>query len=130
MPTTTSLPHSTTYSPPSTRNMEATSISRLPVPATIATTPLLMKQCGVVSARYGKPWQVRTVIYTHAGDALFVNLYAASQLDWKDAASRYVRRRLSLILKTVLLLLRKAKAHSISWCAIRDGYIRANSRSV
>ena len=23
-------------------------------------------------------------IYTHAGDALFVNLYAASQLDWKE----------------------------------------------
>ena len=36
--------------PPSIRNMEATSISHLPVPATIATTPLLMKQCGVVSA--------------------------------------------------------------------------------
>ena len=68
-------------------------------------------------------------IYTHVGDALFVNLYAASQLDWKERGiTLRHRRQLSLILKTVRLLSLKARVRSISWCAIRSGYIRASSR--
>ena len=82
--------HCTTiFFQPNTRKTEDMFISHLFVPVVTGCIPHPMKPCGVVwEAEWKTTANTTSLFIPHQHDSFFVNLFIASELNWKNTGSK------------------------------------------